>query len=193
MRIVGGTLGGRRFAGPPADSTRPTSDRVREALSSALEARGLIEGRRVLDLFAGTGALAFEALSRGARDAVVVERDPRVARALRESATALGLRDRVVVEPLDITRSLDVTASRLGRLPPSFDLVFVDAPYVDADAAFGAVVSLVDAGVIARAACVVFEHAKRRPPASMSTLACIAAYEYGDTAVALLSVARDEP
>ena len=74
MRIVGGSLGGRRFSGPPGDATRPTSERVREAIASALDARGWIEGAVVLDLFAGTGALAFEALSRGADRAFLVER-----------------------------------------------------------------------------------------------------------------------
>ncbi|MBP7683736.1 MAG: RsmD family RNA methyltransferase, partial [Deltaproteobacteria bacterium] len=97
MRIVGGTLGGRRFDGPPSDLTRPTSERVREALASALDARDAIRDVRVLDLFAGTGALAFEALSRGATDACLVERDPRVVKAAQQSIAALGLGERCVV------------------------------------------------------------------------------------------------
>ena len=72
MRIVGGELSGRRFGANVTDVTRPTSERVREALSSALQARGLFDNARVLDLYAGTGALGFEALSRGAREACFV-------------------------------------------------------------------------------------------------------------------------
>src|SRR4051812_1990207 len=94
MRIVGGRLGGRRIAPPPGNVTRPTSGRVREALASALDARGAIVGRNVLDLYAGTGALGFEMLSRGAEHVVFVERDAKVAEHIRRAA-----------------RELDVTAS----------------------------------------------------------------------------------
>ena len=76
MRIVGGRLSGRRFGATKGRGTRPTSDRVREALASALDARAAFDQASVLDLFAGTGALSFEALSRGAAEAVLVDRDP---------------------------------------------------------------------------------------------------------------------
>ena len=86
MRIVGGRLSGRRFGAPGGRGTRPTSDRAREALGSALESRGAFDDAHVLDLFAGTGALGFEALSRGASDAVMVDCDPRVVRQIKQSA-----------------------------------------------------------------------------------------------------------
>src|SRR5205807_2554400 len=88
MRVIAGTLGGRRLKSPAVRGTRPTADRVREALFSML---GGVERARVLDLFAGTGALGIEALSRGAASAVFVERDARTAAVLRENLEALGL------------------------------------------------------------------------------------------------------
>src|SRR4051794_34321986 len=88
MRVIAGTLGGRRLKTPAGRGTRPTSDRVREALFSML---GELGGARVLDLFAGTGALGIEALSRGAGRAVFVERDTRAAAVLSENLAALGL------------------------------------------------------------------------------------------------------
>jgi len=91
MRIIGGRLSGRRFGAPSGRGTRPTSDRAREALASALESRGAFKGARVIDLFAGTGAFSFEALSRGASEAVAVDLDPRAIRQLTQSAKELGL------------------------------------------------------------------------------------------------------
>src|ERR1700758_5362053 len=88
MRVIAGTLGGRRLKAPPGRATRPTSDRVREALFSML---GELDGERVLDLFAGSGALGIEALSRGAARAVFVERGAAAGRVLRENLGSLGL------------------------------------------------------------------------------------------------------
>src|SRR5918992_69187 len=91
-RIVAGAVGGRRLQTPPGDDTRPTTERVREALFSALEsALGSLDGRRVLDLYAGSGAVGLEALSRGAAAAVLVERQRRVAALIRRNAESLGL------------------------------------------------------------------------------------------------------
>ena len=91
MRVIGGQLAGRRFGAPSGRGTRPTSDRVREALSSALESRGAFGDAVVLDLFAGTGALSFEALSRGAASAVLVDRDSRAIRELHEAEAQGGI------------------------------------------------------------------------------------------------------
>src|ERR687894_2978210 len=90
-RIIGGVAGGRRIA-VPSTGTRPTSDRVREALFSALEARGAIEDAEVLDLYAGSGALGIEALSRGASTAVLVERDPRACAVIQANIGVAGVR-----------------------------------------------------------------------------------------------------
>jgi 16S rRNA (guanine966-N2)-methyltransferase len=103
MRIVGGTLGGRRIAPPSGNLTRPTSERVREALASALEARDAIADARVLDLYAGTGALGFEMLSRGAAKLVCVERDARMAEHIRRGAQSLDVSGQVEVLREDVT------------------------------------------------------------------------------------------
>jgi 16S rRNA (guanine966-N2)-methyltransferase len=120
-RIIGGSAGGRRLHVPPGDETRPTSDRTREALFSALESLlGSWAGLRVLDLYACSGAVALEALSRGAAAAVEVERDRRAAGVVRRNAATLGL-------PLQVeTRSVP---TYLGAEPRPFDLVFLDPPY----------------------------------------------------------------
>ncbi len=123
MRVVAGRFGGRRLVAPRGDSTRPTSDRVREALFSML---GPLEGARVLDLFAGSGALGIEALSRGAAHAVLVERDPAAVRAIRANLDALGLGDdevRVVAAPARVA-----LRDASGR-SDAYDLVFLDPPY----------------------------------------------------------------
>src|ERR687889_1762341 len=88
MRVIAGTYGGRRLQAPPGTDTRPTSDRVREALFSILGER--VEGARVLDLFAGSGALGIEALSRGAAEATFVDKAPAAIRAVRANLEAVG-------------------------------------------------------------------------------------------------------
>jgi 16S rRNA (guanine966-N2)-methyltransferase len=122
MRVIAGSLGGRRLIAPSGRATRPTSDRVREALFSIL---GDIEGFTVLDLYAGTGALGIEALSRGARHATFVEQARSALRSLRQNLTALDLaeRSRIVAAPVE----------RVLSVPPwpseTFDLVLIDPPY----------------------------------------------------------------
>ena len=186
MRIIGGALGGRRFRGPPPGATRPTADRVREAVASALEARGAIAGARVLDLYAGTGAFAFEALSRGAEHACCVEQDKRVAASLDTSATELGLRSRidVIVGALG-ARMAAPLESRLRRAAGTtgFDLVFVDPPYAAVDEVPALLLRLATSGVLSPDALVVLEHATKQPPTASTFLATEATYRYGDTAV----------
>jgi 16S rRNA (guanine966-N2)-methyltransferase len=124
-RLVGGTHGGRRLRAPAGSATRPTSDRAREGLFSSLQSLLDLDGARVLDLYAGSGALGLEALSRGAADAVLVERDARALAALRANVADLGMPARVV--------EADVEAF-LGRPAEQFDLVLLDPPYdVDVD------------------------------------------------------------
>jgi 16S rRNA (guanine966-N2)-methyltransferase len=121
--VIAGTLGGRRLLAPRGSETRPTADRVREALFSML---GELHGARVLDLFAGTGALGIEALSRGAAGAVFVEREQAALSALRANLAALGLDPPLAeVRPGDALRALE-SACRAGE---RYDLVFLDPPY----------------------------------------------------------------
>jgi 16S rRNA (guanine(966)-N(2))-methyltransferase RsmD len=123
MRVIAGRLGGRRLKAPPGRGTRPTADRVREALFSML---GDVSGAVVLDLFAGTGALGIEALSRGARRAVFVERAPGALAVLRENLRALGLdANTAEVRPVD---ALQAARTALAAAE-AYDLVFIDPPY----------------------------------------------------------------
>jgi 16S rRNA (guanine966-N2)-methyltransferase len=124
MRIVAGLAGGRPLKAPAGTKTRPTADRVREALFSAVEAElGGLDGARVLDLYAGTGALGLEALSRGAAAATFVERDPAVLAVLRANIAAVKLPGAQVV-PGPVLAFLD-------RDPEPFDLVLADPPYAE--------------------------------------------------------------
>jgi 16S rRNA (guanine966-N2)-methyltransferase len=120
MRVVAGELGGRRLVAPDGTSTRPTTDRVREAIFNSLGSAGVLEGAIVVDLFAGSGAIGIEALSRGAERCVFVERDRKALRALEENLDALDLHDRsrvIVADAATAAAALDA------------DIVFADPPY----------------------------------------------------------------
>lgn len=125
MRVVSGTARGRRLAAPPGIRTRPTPNRVRGAVFNSLYSLGLTEGARVLDLYAGTGALGIEALSRGAAEAVFVERDPTVVAVLRANVETTGFVDRATVMAVDAFSALD----GLIRQQRHFDLALADPPY----------------------------------------------------------------
>lgn len=122
MRVVAGTARGRRLRAPDGEGTRPTSDRVREAVFNALFSLGVISDARVVDLFAGSGALGIEALSRGADHAWFVESDRRAADVIDDNLTTLGFGDRST-----LIRGSVVSA--IGALPDDVDLVLVDPPY----------------------------------------------------------------
>ena len=119
MRVVAGELRGRRLAAPPGRSVRPTADRVREALFSIL---GEVSGLRVLDLFAGSGALGIEALSRGASEAVFVDSSQRAVTAVRANLRSLGLR-------APVSRRDALSFLRRAAAEPGFQIVFIDPPY----------------------------------------------------------------
>ncbi|MEU0200702.1 MULTISPECIES: 16S rRNA (guanine(966)-N(2))-methyltransferase RsmD [unclassified Streptomyces] len=128
-RVIAGTAGGRRLAVPPGTGTRPTSDRAREGLFSTWQSLlgGPLEGERVLDLYAGSGAVGLEALSRGAGHALLVEADAKAVRAVRENVKNLGL------------PGAEVRAGKAEQIirtaPPGdpYDLVFLDPPYAVTD------------------------------------------------------------
>ncbi|MEU8530423.1 MULTISPECIES: 16S rRNA (guanine(966)-N(2))-methyltransferase RsmD [Streptomyces] len=127
-RVIAGTAGGRRLAVPPGTGTRPTSDRAREGLFSTWEALlGTLEGVRVADLYAGSGAVGLEALSRGAAHALLVEADQRAARTVRENVRSLGL-------PGADARTGKAEQIVTGPPPGApYDLVFLDPPYAVSD------------------------------------------------------------
>jgi 16S rRNA (guanine966-N2)-methyltransferase len=180
LRVIAGEAGGRRLVAPKGD-VRPTADRVKESLFAALGAHRL-EGAVVLDLYAGSGALGIEALSRGAASAVFVDKDRRAEEALRTNLATTGFEARAKV-------SRSPVASFLGgpAAGEAFDLVFLDPPYDLAAAELTrALEALARPGVLAEAATVVIETRRDAPPALPSDWTVEWTRTYGDT---LLTVA----
>ncbi|QFZ22806.1 16S rRNA (guanine(966)-N(2))-methyltransferase RsmD [Saccharothrix syringae] len=176
-RIVAGVAGGRRLRVPPR-GTRPTSERVREALFSSLEALVDLDGAVVLDLYAGSGALGFEALSRGAASAAFVESDKRAAEVLRGNARELGLPGAVV-----LNRTAEAVVGEPAEAP--CDVVLADPPYAVADDQLNRVLSaLVANGWTRPGSLVVVERDARGAepiwPGVVESLRC---KRYGDTAL----------
>ena len=159
-RIVAGSARGRPLAVPRGEATRPTSDRVREALFSRLDHEGVVGGARVLDLFAGSGALGLEAASRGAREVWLVEKAKAPLDACRRNASALGLPGvRVVGAPVE--RALATDAEE------PFELVLLDPPYPLGEDELARVLQLlVSGGWLAERAVVVVERSARGPEPS---------------------------
>ena len=172
MRVVAGRFGGRSLVAPRGSATRPTSDRVREALFSILA--GSVEGARVLDLFAGSGALAIEALSRGASEAVLVDSSAAAVAAIRRNLSTVSVD--AEVRRQDALRYLD-GARRDARL---YDLVFLDPPYRHATA-LGRELSSALRPVLVPAARVVTESDRRAPLELALTL--LDERRYGDTLI----------
>jgi 16S rRNA (guanine966-N2)-methyltransferase len=156
-RVVAGAARGRRLAVPPGRGTRPTADRTREALFSTLESElGSLAGRRVADLYAGSGAVGIEALSRGAAHCLLVESDQRAVRTLRENVALVGLPGAQVVSGR-VERMVGRAATG-----PAYDLVFLDPPYELADDDLRAVLAAAVAnGWLATGALVAVERATR--------------------------------
>ena len=176
MRIIAGDFRGHPLVAPRGRATRPTSDRVREALFSIL---GDVADLDVLDLFAGSGALGLEALSRGARHATFVETAHAATQAIRANVEALELRERTRLAAGDVRRAI----KEVGRAGPRIGLVFLDPPYASPDTA--AVLAELDAsGALLEGAWIVLEHsAKSEPPPGTDTRTLRFTRTYGDTAL----------
>jgi len=156
MRVIAGRLGGRRLKAPTGRATRPTSDRVREALFAML---GELQGASVLDLFAGTGALGIEALSRGAERAVFVERDARAVGVLAENLDSLGISSQAAeVRRADALAALQSARER----KETYDLVFIDPPYRQA-LEWGTELSAILPSLLRPGARIVVESDRRAP------------------------------
>jgi 16S rRNA (guanine966-N2)-methyltransferase len=160
-RVIAGQAGGRRLAVPAGTTTRPTSDRAREGLfASLLSEFGRFDRLRVLDLYAGSGAIGLEALSRGAERVLLVESDARAAAVIKSNIAAVALPG--------ATLSVDRVERLLARPPADgddrFDLVIADPPYAVADDAVTRVLTLLQAGWLADDALVVIERATRSGP-----------------------------
>jgi len=188
MRIIAGFLGGRRLSAKVASGTRPTSDRVREALGSLLEARGAFEGAVVLDLFAGTGAFGLEAISRGARHLVAVDRELSALRCLEQNVRELGVGDVVTRRKLDLLshpkRALEALAAATSE---PYSLIFLDPPYRDVPRLVPLLRALAAHACVSKAVLFVLEHARAEALPEVSGLTPVGNYAYGDSAITLLA------
>ncbi|MEU4242111.1 16S rRNA (guanine(966)-N(2))-methyltransferase RsmD [Actinoplanes sp. NPDC026619] len=177
-RIIAGAHGGRRLAVPPGSGTRPTSDRVREALFSALDSMVDLEGARFADLYAGSGAAGLEALSRGASHALLVESDARAARTIRDNIVALR------VGPA--ARLVTGKVAQVLAGPPDggpYDVIFADPPYaVTADELVELQQDLVVNEWLTKDAVIVLERARRGDPINwVEGVTADRSKRYGDT------------
>lgn len=185
MRIIAGAYKGRRLATPRGETTRPTADQVRIALLDTLTP--WLPEARVLDLFAGAGAVGLEALSRGAVHATFVERDARAVQALRANVTTLGVEREARIVRDDVRRAVRM----LWREGKQFDVVFLDPPYAGDDVvttleALGGVELLADGAVV------VAQHlTKRAPAAAVGGLTAFRARRFGETTLTFFR--RDAP
>jgi 16S rRNA (guanine966-N2)-methyltransferase len=179
MRITGGVFRSRSLRAPRGTATRPTTDRVREALFSMLGSAGaLTADSRVLDLYAGSGALAFEALSRGASRAVAVEHARDAVSVIRDNARALGLEARISIVSARVDRAL-------ARLEGPFDVIFLDPPYADVrDPAFAEILAEA-AGLLSPLGTLVLEHASADEPPAAPGLVHEKSRRHGDTTLSL--------
>jgi 16S rRNA (guanine966-N2)-methyltransferase len=177
MRIVGGKYRSRSLHAPAGSTTRPTSDRVREAVFSILQAYPGWQDGRVLDLYAGTGALGLEALSRGAAHACFVERDRQALATLRDNIRDLKLEGstQVLAHPIErVSRMVEGT----------YDLVFVDPPYADVANAAQSLSQWLPQRV---QGVLVFEHAGQESAPIVANMMHIDTRRYGDTAVSFFT------
>lgn len=184
MRIVAGSARGRALAGPRPGSAhiRPTADRVRETLFNVLGQ--WLEGQVVLDLYAGTGALALEALSRGASRAVLVDQDREALALCRSNARSLGFEPQAEVLAQPVERAVKLLAQRGER----FDLIFADPPYA-ARQVERVLEQVVGEGLLAAAGTLVVEHDRREPaPQEQAGLRRVDQRRFGDTLVSLYRV-----
>lgn len=190
MRITGGTYRSRALRAPSGNATRPTSDRVREALFGILASAGALEDARVLDLYSGTGALALEALSRGAAHAVLVESARAALAVLRANVAALGVARQAHILASDVDRATD----RIVQRGP-FSLVLADPPWalVDTGEVARSLSSLASAGAFSEDAWVVLEHASRSPAPEVVGLVHREGRRYGDATLAFYKTAILDP
>jgi 16S rRNA (guanine966-N2)-methyltransferase len=182
MRIIAGYLKGRRLKPPQAGGARPTSDRVREALFSILGDR--TAGARFLDLYAGTGAVGIEALSRGARSATFIEPDRASLRVLRANLEACEMAGSARVVPT----TAETFLQRVPLADAAYDIIFADPPYHE-NGGPALLRSLDQAGIMTRDSTVILEHfSKVTIPSEVGRLLRVRQYRYGDTALSVFSV-----
>lgn len=182
MRVISGTLKGRKLSAPKGKALRPTSDRVREAIFDILQYE--VQGRKVLDLFAGTGALGIEALSRGAIKAVFVEANALFFSVLKKNLNDFGLQERAEV----LHREVRTGIKTLAGQGEEFDLVFLDPPY-GKGLARQTLQALSEEKIVSREGLIVAEHSREENPDDIVLLERIDQRRYGRTLVSFFRMA----
>jgi len=181
LRIIAGSLKGRRLDAPSWPGLRPTSDKVRETLFNVLAPR--MADARVLDGYAGTGAVGIEALSRGARQATFVDEDRRAEALIRANLARCGVTERYAIIRASVERALETIAAGGGT--DAFDVIFLDPPYALADGRIAAVLAHAG-GALAGGGVTVLEHARKKtPPDEAGRLARTRTLVSGDSALSL--------
>jgi len=186
MRIISGTVRGRTLVAPAGERTRPTQDKVRESLFNII--RWDVMDARVLDLFAGTGALSLESLSRGAREAVLIDTDRAACEAIKKNIEACRMKDRARLIARDYRQAIEQLASE-GQV---FDVAFLDPPYKMENTG-EMCAALYDRGLLAKAFLIVVEHKRGLAPLVDERFEAFDQRNYGDTQITLIrSAARGE-
>lgn len=186
MRIISGTARGRTIVAPAGDRTRPTQDKVRESLFNII--RWDVMEARVLDLFAGTGALSLESLSRGAQSAVLVDTDRAACEAIKKNIAACRMEDKARLIVRDYRQAMD----QLAREGEVFDVVFLDPPYRMENTG-EMCAALYDKGLLAKAFLLVVEHKRGLAPLVDERFEAFDQRDYGDTQITFIrSAERDQ-
>lgn len=191
MRIVAGHLRGRRIVAPRGSKVRPTSDRVREALGSILQSRGLIQEAFILDLFAGSGAISFELLSRGAKFSWMVEQDRNVIKVIEENARLLDVDSQSRCIALDLFGKPSAVAEKLCQIiTHPVDLVFADPPYAHAGECLGLFEAIHDSPLVAAHTLAIVEHSDKL---DLLGFEVEQRYSYGSTRLSLARANKASP
>ena len=186
MRVIGGIYRSRKLKSPQGMKLRPTSDRLRETLFNVLGPR--IEGARFADLYAGTGAVGIEALSRGAAEVVFVEKQARTANLIRQNLDSLGITSGAVILRAEALRGVEMLAARHAAEPEqAVDIVFLDPPWTDEKEYPRVLGALGAANFLAPGARVIVEHRRQHSPAlKYGALRLVRVLEEGDAALSFL-------
>jgi 16S rRNA (guanine966-N2)-methyltransferase len=186
MRIISGIAKGRRLAAPKSQAVRPTSDRVKESIFNILG--GEVKGKVVLDLFAGTGNLGIEALSRGARRALFVEKGRQALRLIQKNLSQLGMEQRSEILPRDVSRAIGVLEQR-GE---PFDLILMDPPY-EKGLIQNTLSKLLSHRIYHEDSILVIEHDRREPiPEVVEGWTLFRQRKIGNTLISFLSPSKPE-
>ena len=185
VRVIAGSAKGRPLVAPKGQAARPTLQHVKESVFNILAAR--LSGAAALDLFAGTGSLGIEALSRGASECVFVDSDFRCTRAIERNLQATELSDRARVYRMDVYRAVDM----LGNSGLRFDLIFADPPYEKGHES-ALLLRLADGLLLASGGMVILEHSRRtETPGAIGRLVRGSVRAYGDTHVSLYAIGSE--